>query len=395
MFSSATFVITVLTFYIILNSIPSIFVINVFGALNILAICLLFGWKSFVVLSILTGCLWVSLFFVKISGLQQKKNIIIRMTIFFSLLIFILSIIFLSDIKHVWNEVKDTQEDNLISYFLVIGLSYFGLRMWDCMFSVIEGQQPLINPVALFGYLIPFYMVMAGPITSYQDHINSFRVKINRVSFEHFIDCLLLISAGYVMKFFFAEMYQVSIAGTNNEWSLNTAWDTWIYLIYILLEFWGYSLIALGVGRMIGIATPINFNYPFLATTFGEFWNRWHMSLGAFVSRNIYNPIMLFFIRRFGSDRKNIFFICNLFSLWLPFVFVGLWHHISWGFFWWGLVVGLLVAFEKVILGLPLIKSFTNNKRSRSVRIFWKLIGIIYTQAMVAITLTLAISEFV
>lgn len=395
MFGSALFVLIVLIFYVVLNSIPSAFLINVFGALNVVAIWLLFGWESVVVLSMLTCCLWLSLFVVKISGLQKNKNGFIRATVFLGLLTFILSLIFLSDIVNAWTEVQELQEDSLISYLLVLGLGYFGLRMWDCVFSVMEGGQPLINPVALFGYLIPFYMVMAGPITPYQDHINSYKLRISGTSFSHFIDCLLLISTGYAMKFFFAELYQVSVAGTNSEWSLITIWDTWIYLVYILLEFWGYSLIALGVGRMIGIATPVNFNYPFLAVTFGEFWTRWHMSLGAFVSRNIYNPIMLFFVRRFGSERKNIFFACNLFSLWLPFVFVGLWHHISWGFFLWGLAVGFLVALEKAIFGLPLIKSLNHNKKSRSVRYFWKLTGVIYTQAMVAVTLTIAISEFV
>ena len=172
MFSSVSFALIVLVCYVVLTSIPSVFVINVFGAINFAAIWLLFGWKSVVVISVITGVLWLGLFLVKLSGLEQHKNIFIRSTVFCSLLAPILLLIFLSDIASIWIGAKEVRSDGLISYFLVIGLGYLGLRMWDCMFSVLEGQ-PLINPVALFGYLMPFYMVMAGPIASYKDHINS------------------------------------------------------------------------------------------------------------------------------------------------------------------------------------------------------------------------------
>ena len=261
------------------------------------------------------------------------------------------------------------------------------------MFSVMDGQ-PLVNPIALFGYLMPFYMVIAGPIASYKNHINSSQRRCNNASFQHFLDCSLLISSGYAMKFFFAELYQLSITDTDATWRLITVLDTWVYLVYIFLEFWGYSLIALGVGRLIGIATPVNFNHPYLSTSFGEFWTRWHMSLGAFVARTIYNPIMLFFIRRFGSQNKKSLFVWNIIALWCPFIFIGLWHHISWGFFWWGLVVGFIVAAEKATLELPWVRTLVRSRKSHVAQFSWKIFGIFYTQVMVAATLSLAIKEF-
>ncbi len=393
MFSSVSFAITVLIFYLVLNSIPTVLVINVFAVLNVAAIWLLFGWEPVVIISILTGILWLCLFLVKVSGLQENKNKFIRATVFFSLVTPILFLIFYSDIANLWIGAKEVQSNKLISYFLLIGLGYLGLRMWDCMFSIMEGQ-PLINPLALFGYLMPFYMVMAGPITSYQDHINSSQRKINNISFHHFIDCLFLISSGYALKFFFAEVYQSYINDTDTSWRLITVWDTWIYLVYIFLEFWGYSLIALGVGRLIGISTPVNFNHPYLSTTFGEFWTRWHMSLGTFVARNIYNPMMLFFIRRFGGQNKKFLFVFNIIALCCPFIFIGLWHHISWGFFWWGLVVGFIVAVEKATLEIAWVRNLIRKRKSRIVHFFWKIIGVFYTQIVVAVTLTLAIKEF-
>ena len=164
--------------------------------------------------------------------------------------------------------------------------------------------------------------------------------------------------------------------------------------MYIFLEFWGYSLIALGVGRLIGISTPVNFNHPYLSTSVGEFWTRWHMSLGAFGARTIYNPIMLFFIRRFGSQNKKSLFVCNIIALWCPFIFIGLWHHISWSFFVWGLVVGFVVAAEKATFELLWVKTLVRSRKSRMARFSWKIFGAFYTQITVAATLTLAIKEF-
>ena len=393
MFSSVSFVLVVLVCYVVLTSIPSGLIVNVFGVLNLFAIWLLFGWKSAVVISSLTGVLWLCLFLVKLTGLQQHKNTFVRTTVFFSLLVPILSLIFLSDIANIWVRADEGQTDTLISYFLVIGLSYFGLRMWDCMFSVMDGQ-PLANPIALFGYLMPFHMVFAGPIASYKDHMNSTQHASNNASFKHFLDCLLLISFGYAMKFFFAEFYKLSITGTDTTWELITVFDTWIYLVYIFLEFWGYSLIALGVGRLIGISTPINFNHPYLSTSVGEFWTRWHMSLGAFGARTIYNPIMLFFIRRFGSQNKKSLFVWNIIALWCPFIFIGLWHHISWSFFVWGLVVGFVVAAEKAAFELLWVKTLVRRRKSRMAHFSRKIFGAFYTQITVAATLTLAIKEF-
>ena len=151
---------------------------------------------------------------------------------------------------------------------------------------------------------------------------------------------------------------------------------------------------ALGVGRLLGIATPVNFNHPYLATTFGDFWTRWHMSLGTFVQRNIYNPLMLFSIRRLGNQNKIILFFCNLIALWIPFIFTGLWHHVSWAFLIWGLAVGLIVAAEKALFELRQVKRFLRAEPFALVKLVRNLVGILYTQVMVAVTLTLAIKSF-
>lgn len=394
MFSSFQFVVIVATLYVVLQLIPRNWFGTAFGALNFIAIGLLFSWQAVLTLMALTFFLWSALSLATRFQIIRSKVKILRLGCFFGGILAILTLCFLSDLEAVFKAYWGGQTSTTINFFLVIGLSYISLRMWDCYFAVFEGSR-LINPLALGGYLMPFFMVMAGPIGGYRDHLHALNQPHQTPTFKHFVDCLFLISLGYAMKFFFAELYQTGMAGTARSWVFETAWDTWLYLVYILLEFWGYSLIALGVGRLLGIATPVNFNHPYLATTTGEFWTRWHISLGTFVARNMYNPILLFFVRRISRTNMHLLFVSNLLALWLPFIFTGLWHHASLAFLWWGLLVGLIVALEKALYNLKTVKSFLRAQPlGKATPVLWRIVGMMYTQVTVALTLSIAVKEF-
>jgi len=394
MFSSLLFVVIVATLYVALQLIPRTWFGTAFGASNLIAIGLLFSWQAAITLMALTVFLWSALSFAIHFGVTRSKIGFLRLGYFYAGILAILTLCFLSDLEAAFTIYWGAQSSPFIKFFLVIGLSYISLRMWDCFFAVFEGAR-LINPLALAGYLMPFFMVMAGPIGAYRDHLETLDQPPQMPTLNRFVDCLFLVSLGYAMKFFFAEIYQLAITGTARAWQLETAWDTWLYLIFILLEFWGYSLIALGVGRLLGIATPVNFRHPYLATTTGEFWTRWHISLGTFVERNIYNPILLFFVRRIDRKNMRLLFVCNLLALWLPFIFTGLWHYASLAFLWWGLLVGLIVAVEKAIYNLKPVKSILRaTPIGKATPIFWRLAGMLYTQVTVALTLSIAIKEF-
>lgn len=313
-----------------------------------------------------------------------------RQTAFYLAGILALSVTFADDIYSVVKSFADTIDDPVDKTFLVIGLSYLGLRMIDALVSVFQGEKCL-NPLALSGYLLPFFMVMAGPIGVYRDHVEASNVPKKEPKFDRFVDCVFTISSGYFLKFFVADLYKVYFAGTQGEWALAGPLDTYVFLGYILLEFWGYSLIALGVGRLLGIPTPVNFNHPYMAVSFGEFWTRWHMSLGDFVTRNIYNPTLLFLMRRINIRNKRAVFASNLVALWLPFVFIGLWHHISLNFAIWGIVVGIVVASEKAIYTIPAVKTGLQKALPQWAK---RPLGMVYTHILVAVTLSIAIGDF-
>ena len=212
------------------------------------------------------------------------------------------------------------------------------------------------------------------------------------LTLPHFIDSIFIIISGYFLKFVLAQAWGIFITGVNGTWSNASFLDTARFLLYVYLEFSGYSLIALGIGRLIGVPTPVNFNYPYLATSLSEFWTRWHMSLGIFVRNSIYTPLQVFLMRNVGRKNRKLAYYVNLFALWVPFIFVALWHRLSLSFLLWGLSVGLIVAFEKYFRD-----RFLNNGNLEThpfLRLMLKLFGVIYTMTIVISTLNIASKEF-
>src|SRR5262249_48358829 len=97
--------------------------------------------------------------------------------------------------------------------------------------------------------------------------------------------------------------------------------------------FSAYSDIAVGVGRMIGVATPENFNRPYLARNMVDYWERWHISLSHFIRRNIFFPVQLALMR--STDGRHPLAITSVAFL-VSFLLCGLWHNIGWNWLAWG-----------------------------------------------------------
>ena len=113
------------------------------------------------------------------------------------------------------------------------------------------------------------------------------------------------------------------------------------YGLQIYLDFSAYSDMAIGMGRMLGLHYPENFDYPYISRSVKEFWRRWHMSLGTFFRDYVYIPL--------GGSRRGVpRWIFNTFVVW---ALTGLWHGASWNFVLWGLWFFVLQLLERAFLG--------------------------------------------
>ncbi len=119
------------------------------------------------------------------------------------------------------------------------------------------------------------------------------------------------------------------------------------FAMQLYFDFWGYSLMAVGIGKMLGFHLPENFRDPYASRSVGEFWRRWHASLGAWFRVNLYFPLG-------GSRKGNLRTIFNLLVVWL---FTGVWHGIGGNYLIWALFLVILIINERLWLGNLLKKS--------------------------------------
>lgn len=111
------------------------------------------------------------------------------------------------------------------------------------------------------------------------------------------------------------------------------------YSMQIFADFAGYSLIAIGLAGLFGYDFPINFNFPYIATSFSDFWRRWHISLSSFLREYLYIPL--------GGNRHGAF--RTYLNLMLTMVLGGLWHGAAWSYAVWGFAHGLALAVERFV----------------------------------------------
>ncbi len=267
----------------------------------------------------------------------------------------------------------------------VVSYAYVALRIWDVLAAINDGEY-LLNPVALTGYIAPFFMMPAGPINVYREHLEiDHSDTFAPPTWETLLRGIELIAFGLFMKFVLGELLRLYFVGVTGSWPTGSYLDSLVTFFYVYLDFAGYSLIALGIGRLLGVPTPINFDRPLLSTSLTEFWARWHMSLGNWVKRNIYFPLQLFFLRR-APD--NAIYLINTLSLMAGFTFVGLWHRMTLPFLLWGLAFGCVLSLEKGVRDRvvgPLLKRYPQLAP------FARVLGPFYTIGVVVAMLHLTV----
>lgn len=234
---------------------------------------------------------------------------------------------------------------------LPIGISFFSFQAISYLADVYRGetqaQDRLVN-VAL--YISFFPQLIAGPIVKYKDinrQIESRRVTGEKTAmgFRRFIYGLakkVLISnvLGRSADIIFAA--DPGAIGGGMAWS-----GALFYTLQIYYDFSGYSDMAIGLGKMFGFDILENFNYPYLSKSVGEFWRRWHISLGSWFREYVYIPL--------GGNRKGK--TRTLINLGIVFFLTGLWHGADYTFVVWGLYHGAFVIAERKGLGKLLDKS--------------------------------------
>jgi len=234
---------------------------------------------------------------------------------------------------------KDFHPINL-EIILPIGLSFHTFQSMSYTIEVYRGKQKAEKHIGYFAnYVLFFPQMVAGPIERY-DGLGAELKKKTVAEYSNFSEGFRLILFGLFVKMAVAD----NIAPIVNEvykspLSFN-AWEVWLsvflFSFQIYADFYGYSTIAMGSARLLGIRIMDNFRTPYLAKSVTEFWTRWHISLSTWFRDYLYIPL--------GGNRVKLpRWSCNIM---LVFMVSGLWHGASWTFVAWGALHGLLLLGE-------------------------------------------------
>jgi alginate O-acetyltransferase complex protein AlgI len=223
---------------------------------------------------------------------------------------------------------------------LPIGLSFFvfGAISYsvDVYRRAIPNEKSLIDYSA---YQSTFGHLVAGPIVRYRSirtrlKHRTFQAKEFELGVERFM-------LGFVMKVLIADTLAPLVDAGFSLQAPSFA-DVFIattaYTLQIYFDFAGYSHMAIGLGLMVGLRFPENFNLPYLSTSLAEFWRRWHISLSSWLRDYLYIPL--------GGNREGQ--VRTLFNILVTMALGGLWHGASWTFLLWGIWHGLGLVFVRM-----------------------------------------------
>jgi len=231
------------------------------------------------------------------------------------------------------------QYPELVNIIAPLAISFFAFEFIHYLMDVSRGAEPIRNVADFTLYAIYWPSIVAGPVKRYQEFLPALHQGLSQVTAHDVAVGLARVGLGLLKKFV-ADNLTAFIAYYGTQFGdLDPLWR-WGFLaaiaFRILLDFSGYSDMAVGFSRMHGIRLPENFNWPYLAYNLPEFWRRWHISLSLWIRDYVY---ILLGGNRCGMSRK----IAN--GL-LAFGLCGLWHGAGWNFLVWGLYhgAGLAVA---------------------------------------------------
>lgn len=321
------------------------------------------SWNAWLIFPI-AGTVVVSYVMSHITSRSKSKKIrrlclIITLTVCLGLLIFFKYFSFLvstvTDFINLFIPEGARLSGFVWDIILPVGISFYTFQTLSYVIDVYRGT---IQPEKHFGYyalfVIFFPQLVAGPIERPQNLLPQLKAKqtLNRDDLAAGVRWML---SGFVKKCLIADFCGTFVnavyANYGQANSLAILVATLLFLVQVYCDFAGYSEIAMGAARMMGIRLMRNFDRPYLALSVGDFVRRWHISLTTWFKDYVYIPL--------GGNRKSK--ARNITNIIIVFALSGLWHGANLTYLCWGLYIGMLLCLEG-ILKKPVKRLFLNLK---------------------------------
>lgn len=224
------------------------------------------------------------------------------------------------------------------------GLSYASFRIIGYYMDKAPGEK-MPDFISYFNFLSFTPTLLIGPIDRFARFKDSQNNGFSSINSENFIIGWNTFVKGLAFKYIVAEVidrYWLNLYPETSKELLHIANTMYAYYFYLFFDFAGYSFMALGIGKMMGINVPLNFKNPFIAVNPQDFWRRFHISLGDWLKDYFFNPLYMFLTRKkslkkYPVTRQNI-------ALVLTFLLMGCWNGFKLNYILSGLLFGVFSA---------------------------------------------------
>ena len=225
---------------------------------------------------------------------------------------------------------------------LPLGISFFTFQQISYVIDSYRKEVPVYDFLQYACFVTYFPQLIAGPIVTHDELVPQFMDKEKKYfCWEHFASGIYMFVLGLAKKVLIADtMGNAANWGFSNVGlldSTNAVLTMLAYTIQIYFDFSGYCDMAIGIGQMMNIDLPLNFNSPYKAKNIEQFWARWHITLTRFFRKYVYIPL--------GGNRKGNWRTCV--HVMIVYLVSGLWHGANWTFVLWGAMHGLASVFYR------------------------------------------------
>lgn len=249
---------------------------------------------------------------------------------------------------------------------LPVGISFYTFMVISYVVDIYRGEiKAQRNPINFLMFISLFQHLVAGPIVRYSQIAE--QVEKRTIDWNRFSEGITRFCVGLFKKVAIA-----NVAGVLVDKYLNTqlyslsSYEAWfgiiMFSIQLYFDFSGYSDMAIGLAKLFGFDFHENFRHPYAANSVGDFYRRWHISLGKFFRDYVYIPL--------GGNRKHQ--DRNIFIVWF---LTGFWHGANWNFALWGSYFGVLMVLEKHL-------KFLLDKTPRIFKHGYTLVLIVFSRAI-------------
>lgn len=241
--------------------------------------------------------------------------------------------------------------------YTMIGASYILFRVLHVVLEVADGALERPRPLAFLTYLLFFPAFLSGPINRYQPFVKELAQPAEmdgnagrRTLFRLLLGFLKVAVIGEVLKLTHGIVDERLVLAMQGDGALVPAFyyalAAPLYFLFLYANFSGYMDMAIAIARLFGIILPENFNKPFHAANFQDFWSRWHMTLSDWFKVYAFNPLLKRLMRWFPARAAEPYL--GVATLFVIFLTLGMWHGASWEFMLCGLLFASGVAANKL-----------------------------------------------